>query len=159
MDEDKGSDVGYDGSDGEWLSYAELATRRDIDRQSAFKLAARHRWRRQKGNTGQVRVFVPSAFAAPEDRSSDNGYDLSHHLAAFETALVAIHEAHAGETAALRDRLTDLQRDLDAARTAALDAQREAQDARQAAEALRLDEAARKASGRWGRLRAAWRGG
>jgi len=102
MDEDKAQDAGYDLSDGEWLSYAELAERRGIDRQSAFKLAARHQWRRQKGNTGQVRVFVPSAFAEPEEKGSDSGYDLSHHLAAFEASVVTLRAAHIGEMTALR---------------------------------------------------------
>lgn len=140
-DEDKGSDEGYDLSDGEWLSYAELATRRGIDRQSAFKLAARHRWRRQKGNTGQVRVFVPSAFAEPEDRSSDGGYDLSHpcgipgpiagtHLAAFETALAAVTEAHAAAVAALREQLNRAERDQADAVAALGDERQRADDLR-----------------------------
>ena len=81
MGHDMRSDTGYDVSDGEWLTYGELAQRRGIDRQSAFKLAARHRWRRQKSNTGHVRVFVPSAFAEAEDKASDRpldtGYDVS----------------------------------------------------------------------------------
>jgi hypothetical protein len=165
MDEDMASDDGYDTSDGEWLSYAELATRRGIDRQSAFKLAARHRWRRQKGNTGQVRVFVPSAFAEPEDKSSDNGYDLSHHLAAFETALRTVREAHAGEAAALREhlersekRVEELLAGQELTVRMVADADARAQAAQQAVEEFRSLEEARKRRGRLARLRAAWRG-
>jgi hypothetical protein len=172
MDDDKSQDTGYDLSDGEWLSYAELAERRGIDRQSAFKLAARHRWRRQKGNTGHVRVFVPSAFAEPEDKGQDARYDVSHHLAAFEAAIVTIREAHAGEVAALREQLATARTEADTsqdraiqadtraerAETAARDATGAARVATAALEAVHQAEAARKARGLLARLRAAVRG-
>jgi hypothetical protein len=132
--DDNVSDTGYDLSDGEWLTYAELAQRRGIDRQSAFKLAARHRWRRQKGNTGQVRVFVPSAFAEPEDKASDTGYDVSHHLVAFETALTTIREAHAGEVAALREQLAAARAEVDTSQDRVIQADTRAKEAEERAE-------------------------
>jgi hypothetical protein len=172
MDDDKASDAGYDLSDGEWLTYAELATRRGIDRQSAFKLAARLRWRRQKSNTGQVRVFVPSAFAEPDDQAPDTSYDVSHHLAVFEAALTTISEAHAGEVAVLREQLAAaragantsqdraIQADTraEAAESRAKQADARAQAAQDAAEELRQAEAARKARGRLRRAWDGWRG-
>ena len=42
-----------------WLSYAELADARRISKRSAIRLTFRHRWQRQKGNDGTVRVAVP----------------------------------------------------------------------------------------------------
>src|SRR5690349_202479 len=42
-----------------WLSYAELAEARGISKRSAIRLTFRHRWQRQKGNDGTVRVAVP----------------------------------------------------------------------------------------------------
>jgi hypothetical protein len=173
---DEASDTGYDLSDGEWLTYAELAARRGIDRQSAFKLAARHRWRRQKGNTGQVRVFVPSAFAEPEDKAedkaSDTGYDVSHHLAAFKAALTAIQEAHAGEVAVLREQLATARTAADmsqdraiqadtravAAEDRAKQADVRAQAAQERVEALEEKERGRKARGRLRRAWDGWRG-
>jgi hypothetical protein len=151
-----------DMADGRWLTYAELAKLRGIDRASAFKLALRHRWRRQKNNAGHMTVFVPSSFIDQRDASEGNGYDLSH---AFETALAAIREAHAGELAALRERvdmsraLSDrLERDLAAARTATDTARSDARTAQERADALRQRESAWWGQGRWARLRAAWRG-
>jgi hypothetical protein len=40
------------GVDGRWMSYAELAEIRRIDKTSALKLAFRHKWTRQKNNRG-----------------------------------------------------------------------------------------------------------
>jgi hypothetical protein len=53
-------DAGTDSADGTWLTYAELAALRGIDRQSAARLTFRRHWRRQKDNRGTVRVFVPT---------------------------------------------------------------------------------------------------
>ncbi len=50
---------------GQWMTYAELAAARGIDKQSAVKLARRHGWRRQRGNEKDgvdvARVFVPGS--------------------------------------------------------------------------------------------------
>ena len=56
------------GEEGRWMTYAELADARGIDRQSARKLANRTHWRRQKDNHGVVRVYVPLAQAERQRR-------------------------------------------------------------------------------------------
>ena len=60
---------------GTWLTYAELAEVRGIDRHSAVKLVTRHRWRRQKDNRGVLRILVPSEWAAPKDKGTNRGTD------------------------------------------------------------------------------------
>lgn len=163
-------------SDGTWMTYADLATLRGINHASAFKLALRRRWRRQKNNTGQMTVFVPSAWS---DTSQDNAHDVSHQAEAFEAALAAVREAHAGETATLREQLAaangrvdraeagreaereraDTLRDrLAAAEAAAEQARAQVEAARERADAAELAEAARRSAGVLARLRAAWRG-
>jgi hypothetical protein len=87
------------------MTYGDLAKLRHIDRASAFKLALRHKWRRQKNNVGQVTVLVPSDQLPGQDRSQDSAHDLSRHTAAFETALAAIETAHARELATLKEQV------------------------------------------------------
>jgi hypothetical protein len=120
---DTSRDDDDDMSDGRWLTYAELAKLRGIDRASAFKLALRHKWRRQKSNQGQVTVLVPPDFIDQEDASPDNGHDASHHIAAFEAALTAIRQAHAGEVAALRSQLESATMERDMSRDASYQAE------------------------------------
>jgi hypothetical protein len=128
-------------------------------------------------------VFVSSAWLDP---SQDNARDVSHQADAFEAALTAIREAHAGETAALReradgaerraaqaeqgrdaeraradalrDRIEAMQVQLGAEAEAAVQARRQAQAAQDNAEILREADAARKGRGRLARVLAAWRG-
>jgi hypothetical protein len=102
---DRSSAPDHDVSDGTWMTYGDLANLRQIDRASAFKLALRHKWRRQKNNKGQVTVLVPSDQLPGQDRSQDAAHDLSRHTAAFETALAAIEAAHARELATLREQI------------------------------------------------------
>jgi hypothetical protein len=97
-------------TDGRWMTYGELATIRGIDRQSAVKLVRRQRWRRQEGNNGVTRVFVPSdqltrARYRDEGRAeaADEPGDEAQDTAAFETALATIRAAHASEISVLRD--------------------------------------------------------
>jgi hypothetical protein len=117
--QDKGRDASRhdadDVSDGRWLTYAELAKLRGIDRASAFKLALRHKWSRQKNNKGQVTVLVPPDFTSPEDESQDNGYDASYR-ASFDAALAAVRDAHAGEVAALRSQMAAARAEADTSR-------------------------------------------
>jgi hypothetical protein len=42
------------------LTYAELATARQIGKASAERLVRMHKWPRTMGNDGKVRVLVPS---------------------------------------------------------------------------------------------------
>jgi hypothetical protein len=201
--QDKGRDASRhdadDVSDGRWLTYAELAKLRGIDRASAFKLALRHKWSRQKNNKGQVTVLVPTDFTSPEDESQDNGYDASYR-ASFDAALAAVRDAHAGEVAALRSQMAtaraeadisrdradrtlvqlaeahserasalaraeraevlvaNLEADIATKEEVAAQARSDAEEARQATEALRQVEINRRGKGRWAKLRAAWRG-
>ena len=93
------------------MTYGELARARGIDRQSAVKLVRRQRWRRQRGNHGEVLIFVPvdglsrpmTRDQAPDETRVENRPP-SPDATAFETALAAIEAAHASEVAALRER-------------------------------------------------------
>jgi hypothetical protein len=48
---------------GSWMTYDQLAAARQITRRAAIRLAQRHRLRRQPGNDGHARVFVPADMA------------------------------------------------------------------------------------------------
>src|SRR5215469_15344639 len=58
------ADVGPDVGAGAWLTYGQLAEARQISRRAAVRLAQRHHLRRQPGNDGAVRVWVPADMAA-----------------------------------------------------------------------------------------------
>jgi hypothetical protein len=58
-------DAASSGVDGRWLSYAELAEARGVDKPSALKLALRKRWPRRKDNHGTMQVLVPPEWARP----------------------------------------------------------------------------------------------
>jgi hypothetical protein len=93
--------------DGRWMTYGELARARSIDRQSAVKLVRRQHWRRQPGNDGEVRIFVPSeglSRVTAKDETRDEARPIAPDMTAFETALAAIEAAHASEVAVLRER-------------------------------------------------------
>jgi chromosome segregation ATPase len=61
-------------NDGAWLSFPELARLRGINLTSAFRLARRNSWRRQKGNDGKLRVLVPAVDRAIDlDKDKDKG--------------------------------------------------------------------------------------
>jgi hypothetical protein len=72
--------------DGRWMTYAELADARGIDRQSARRMANRTRWRRQKDNHGVVRVYVPMAHVAAHRRQRDVAADISADMPAVMSA-------------------------------------------------------------------------
>jgi hypothetical protein len=57
------------------MTYAELAAVRGTSQASAVRLVRRHRWPRQAGNDGIVRVTVPLPFVRKSEKSatSDNG--------------------------------------------------------------------------------------
>jgi hypothetical protein len=198
-------DSGTTGEDGRWLTYAELAELRGITRKAAIRLTQRHQWRRQPGNDGATRVFVPADIArrqTPRDGGTPDDGDGTKNtpfhakaLAALEGAVAALREqlerAEAGREAersradVLRERVADLQRELDTVRSAAQEAQelaalRQAKEGRAKGEgpsAPRLGRLARAVAaddlrrglgravwqpgavlrGRWTRLRAAWR--
>ncbi len=69
-------DAGTDSEGERWMSYAELAELRGIDKQSAVKLTFRRRWRRQKDNHGTVHVLVPPDWLGPQRPSRDSSNDV-----------------------------------------------------------------------------------
>ena len=75
---DAAMDTGTDTEDGRWMTYAELAVARRIDKQSAVKLAFRRRWRRQRDNRRIVRVLVPGDATEPQQASRDRSMDASN---------------------------------------------------------------------------------
>jgi chromosome segregation ATPase len=97
---------------GRWMTYGQLAAARRISRASAERLARREKWRRQAGNDKFARVLVPLAFIEPAgNRSKDSPHEGqgeaprdSDASVAFQAALIAVREAHAGEVAALQTR-------------------------------------------------------
>ena len=68
---------------GRWLGYSELAELRGISKASATRMAFRYRWRRQEGNDGTARVFVP--LSALHGKGS--GSAMERMAAAIETAM------------------------------------------------------------------------
>ena len=131
-----------DDEGGEWLLYAELAERRGIDRDSANRLVIRHRWRRQKGNDGKMRVLVPANYlhsASPDnqpDSQTDNQRDMpSRHIRTLEAAIAALEAAQKASLDALereRRRVDATEARAEADRAAAAEreaaaAEREAQ--------------------------------
>jgi hypothetical protein len=160
-------DNGGDADDGRWLTYAELAEARDIDHQSARRLASRQKWRRQRDNHGIVRVYVPATQAEPHrsqkdmsaDKSVDTTADISHIVSVLEAAVTGLRER-----AELADGRAELERArADRAEQARYAEQARAERAQAAAEsaeaeaaALRKEDQARRARGLWARLRAAW---
>jgi len=104
-DMDAGMDAStLDAAEGRWMTYAELAEARHIDKPSALKQALRHpSWPRRKNNAGQMQVCVPLDWAEPKDRytppSIDPSTDLSRGISAFETGLAAFQEQAEAERA------------------------------------------------------------
>ena len=147
----------------QWLTYSELATVRGIRRVSAIKLAQRERWQRQSGNdrARTVRVLVPDEWLSPARDRPPDPPDAPAMSGEFARLLT---EANARADAANRradavlavaeeagQRARELSARLDRAEVAAWEAQEALTEARKA-------EEARRARGRWARLRAAWRG-
>jgi hypothetical protein len=160
---------------GQWLTYAEIAKARGIKRLAAVRLVQRHRWRRQRGNDGFARVLVPddmlrrdrgdSDSDMADDIADDSDRDTPALLAAIEAAHRGEVEALKGEVAALKTltdstsaRLVDTERRLAEAEERESRARAEAQVAHEATEALRREDAARKARGRLRRAWDGWRG-
>lgn len=126
--------------DGRWLTYDEIAAVRGTQRVGAIRWVQRHKWRRQPGNDGLVRVLVPPNALTPTTpprRSTPTVTPDS--AAAFTSAVAAIKEAHAGEVAALREHLTARAEQAEQGREAA-DARADRAEATLSAERARADE-------------------
>jgi hypothetical protein len=181
-----GGDIADDMAGGAWLTYGQLADARGISRRAAIRLTQRHRWRRQKGNDGFARVWVPDDMTTPRgddtatadaDADDDTATDRAtpfhaQALAALEDALAALRAAKDSEIATLRDVVEGLRSTVSRAEHRAAHAEQratdaeaardqaraEATDAARAADDLRQREAAWWRQGRLRRVLAAWRG-
>jgi hypothetical protein len=160
-------DDGTTGEAGRWLSYAELAELRGITRKAAARLTLRHQWRRQPGNDGATRVWVPET-EIPHRQPPRQGPPEALGDLDTDGPLTAAN-ARADAAIALADRLltqlteaqtvvTSERSRADELRAALERACAEAARAVQALEERDRADAERKARGRWARLRAAWRG-
>jgi len=141
------------------MSIAELAESRRITKASAWRLAYRRGWHRQKANDGTVRVYVPLGKDRPQtdspngshnDRPGDSHYDSPPDLPDLSAIVAAKDEAiraHEGHIASLKDALTKAESRAEAAEAHADELQRQ------------LDRW--RAAGWWRRrrLRRAWRRG
>jgi hypothetical protein len=150
----------HDDDGGQWLTYAEIAAARGTSRLAAVRLAQRRRLRRQKGNDGFARVFVPADMLpdgrGDRDRDSDDTAPepVPFHaraLAALEDALAALREGHTREVAGLTKALAEAEAARDTARA-------DHQTALEAVQRLEAAESARKARGRLRRAWDGWRG-
>ena len=124
-------------ADGRWLTYDELAELRGIDRASARRLTTRLKWPRRPGNDGTVRILVPLRHLRPPRRSADRPAG----IAPFEAALAALREAHASETATLRDTVEGLRGTIARAEHRAQYAEAKATEAEVKTQAARAGEA------------------
>lgn len=169
-------------SDARWMTFADLAAIRGTSKRAAVTLVRRHGWRRQRNNEGKVIALVPLTWTPPEQAHKepsgstfDEALSEAHkeaNAAAFETALTAATERakraeqradeanrRADVAIALADRA--LAQFSEAERRLRMDldrAQHDAKAAQQVAAELREADEARRARGRWARLKTAWRG-
>jgi hypothetical protein len=138
------------GVDGRWMSYAELAELRHIDKPSALKLALRRKWERRKDNHGTMQVCVPTEWLQSASRVRDVGTDagvdasiaiqvIQEQAEAARAAYQVALEAKDGELVALRSVIGDLRSTI--ART---EDRAAAAEARAAAERVRADGLADK---------------
>ena len=90
-----------------WVTYAELAEARGIDKASAIRLTLRRKWQRQKDNRGIVRVMVPADDLRPSgDAPNGISADMSHEPSIDTERLVGALEARivALEAEVIRER-------------------------------------------------------
>jgi hypothetical protein len=127
-----------------WVSFAELAEARGIDKASAIRLVRRRHWHRQRDNQGYVRALVPETWlSGQEDRSPDDPGDNPPDTTAFQTALTALRDAKDGEIATLREVVDGLRSTVARTEERASRAEAEASEAR-----IRLDDANQRAEAR-----------
>jgi hypothetical protein len=100
-----GDDAPHDAGDGAWLTYDQIAASRHITRRAAVRMTQRHHLRRQPGNDGLMRVWVPHDMAEPSPRVTlrDDVGDDAGDDARGSGAIV-------GEIAALRERAEGAER-------------------------------------------------
>jgi hypothetical protein len=135
-----------DPPDGQWMTLAELAAARGVSKATAARLVRRKRWRRQPGNDGHVRVFVPEGMDQPalERLAERPAADPEGAIAVAQAALAAQARAESrAEKAESRVAALATEVAAERARIASLEATLAARDA----------ELARRKRGFWGRFR------
>ena len=165
--------MGDNTDDGRWMSYDALAKLRDISRIGAVRLVQRKKWRRQAGNDGKALVLVPHdqlapvrgspagkgagnkgddiPFSAAGNASGNDAGDVTRTIGALEAAFQIALQAKDKVIEEQAARIGELKGAVMRAELAASVAQERLQQ-------MEAAEMARKARGRWARLRAAWRG-
>jgi hypothetical protein len=122
-----------DDTDRRWMSIAELAESRGITKPSAWRLAYRRSWHRQKANDGTVRVYVPlgkdrpqtDSLGRPNDSLNDNPTDTAPDMSAVVSAKDEVIRAHESHIASLRDALANAETRAAAAEAHADELQRQ----------------------------------
>jgi len=77
-----------------WVTYADLAEARGIDKASAIRLTLRRKWQRQKDNRGIVRVMVPADDLRPSgDASNGASADIPYAASTDTERLIGTLEA------------------------------------------------------------------
>jgi hypothetical protein len=135
-----------------WVTYDQVAEARGIGKQSAVRLVRRRGWRRGKDNRGNVTALVPVSELQP---SPDSPPDIPQDSP--ETIRV-IREIYEGQVEALKAQNLAQTQLVDELRASVVRAELEAATAQGRLRHLEQEMAARKDSGRWARLKAAWRG-
>jgi hypothetical protein len=179
MGDDACDDMGH----GAWMTYDELATSRAITRRAAVRLTQRQRLRRQPGNDGLVRIWVPASTRLPSQGQShrDDGGDDARDTGLMAGALATLEAAVAALTgraeADRRVEQAEARADVEQARADSLKERLETTERQMTqaekdrdmaiaahdriareAETLRQADLARRAAGRLARIKAAWRG-
>ena len=159
------SDAQDDGAgDGQWMTYAELGQHRGISARAAVRMTQRQRLRRQPGNDGKVRIWVPRDMLEPARRASQR--PVRNDSAGDETGAVAAMQAAFQTTLAAKDEviaaqgslISELRVNLEDAKAAAQKAEHDRNAAQTIAEELARVAAERKARGRLRRAWDGWRG-
>jgi chromosome segregation ATPase len=118
-----------------WMTYAELAQARGIDRHSVMRHVGRHRWRRQRGNDGRIRIEVPLSYLS-SDKSDDQSHDQSPDLSSDLRRTISALSSAVDE---LREQLQREARRADAAEERAAEAHGRAAEVEARERALRTE--------------------
>ena len=86
----------------QWMTYAELAEARRIDRLSAVRITRNRRGQKPKGNDGTIRVLVPRNFLETKRRGRED------HPAELPSEISRKINALEAENASLREQVTVL---------------------------------------------------
>ena len=144
-------------SAGRWLTVSELAAKRRISEASAGRLVRRNKWKRRTDADGRMSVLVPERTADTPNRPRGSQPAIEVLRMAVESLTERLRIADA-DVRRERGRADKAEADVRIAQDAAERARASAQAAHGRVFELEQAEAARRAQGRWARLRRAWRG-